>query len=426
MLLNFILLFFLFSVVSAFFSSAETAFISVNKHNLAADANENNRGAYLALKLLKDPTKLLSLVLLGNNLVNVGISALVTLLTIRLFGDGAVFAATLLVTLFILLFCETIPKAFAVRYSHKMVIVFSYILYPFQIVAAPIVAAINYIVFMLDKIIFRGSKNIREEEEHNLERLRGAVSDARTILHKSHGDMLLGILDLDKIKVDEAMTPLSALEGINLEDDVNRIYENIKKSEHSHLVAYEKEISNCLGFINVKRALLLFNLKDVSKNKIKSIVDEGEFIPDTVNLLNLMGEFTERRENRAFVVDEYGATQGIVTLRDIMVKAIGKISSLLMQEISPGVFRVNTNLPIREINNRTGWNIEGGQASTIRGLIQENIESLPEGGVCFEVGDYRIEADLNDYKKGGNLTSSAKIWVHGREAGKQKDRGNLA
>lgn len=398
MIIDFIVILIILSCLSAFFSAAETAFISVNKHILLAGKKNNVRAATLSLDLLENPTKLLGLVLLGNNLVNVAISALSTLIFVRFFESNAVFLVTIVVTIFILLFCETIPKSYAVRYSHKLVLVFSYVLYPMQIVATPVVNAINFFVVFIDKLLFNKKMKKNDGAEYGIERLRGAVSEARTILTKSHGDMLLGILDLDQVSVEEAMTSLGEVESINFDESVEKIIEDIKNAKHSHLIVYKKNLGDCLGFINVKRVLLLFNFGKVTHKRIKEVIDESEYIPNSVNLLNLMGKFIERKEKRAFVVDEYGTVQGIVTISDLMANIMGKMDSLLIEELSPGVFKANINVPVREINNRTGWNVQGGPALTIRGLIQERIEAIPEGDVCFSVDDYMFETNFGSDK----------------------------
>lgn len=406
MLITFGLLFLTLGIISSFFSSAETAFVCADKHALTSENNGKRKSAYMGVKLISNPTKLLSLVLMGNNLANVALAALVTLFTVRFFGESAVFVATILLTIIILVFFETIPKAFAVRFPNKIVLYYSYLLYPLQIVLGPFIWVINKVVVLFEKILFRANQD--EGDEINFGRLRGAISDSRSILQGSHSDMLLGILDLDRIKVEEAMTPLSMIEGINLEDGEDDIFKVLSESKHSYLVVYKGNINEVLGFIDVKSALLMHNLSGFSKGKLKGLIEECDFIPDSVLLLNLMAKFTEMINPRAFVVDEYGEVQGIITLRDIIGKTMGLINSILMEELKPGVFRVNTSTPIREINKRTSWDLGGEtlQVSTLRGLIQEQLESLPDGPVCLQMDDYMIETLGNI----NGVVSYAKIW----------------
>ena len=411
---SFLILFFLLSFLSAFFSSAEIAYIAANKHNLEAEAAKQNRGAAWALLLLKSHTKFFSLVLLGNNLVNVALSAIVTIFAVHFYGEENVYLAALLLTLFILIFCETLPKSIAVRNSQSMVLMFSYILYPLYIVFNPIIAIINKFVSLIQAIFVKKPSDETEDEARtrNLERLKGAIVDSRSALAESHTDMLLGILDLDKIKAEDAMTPLGKVFGINVDDDDKDILAAIKASDNSHLVVYKENMNNCLGFISVNGALLLDKLGGFNKEKLLESLKESEFIPGNVFLLNLVDELMAGNNHRAFVVDEYGTVQGIITLHDVMNEIMGSLNSLLMTEPSPGCYRFSTSASLREINNRLSWHLEVAEPQnkvyTLRGLIQEQLESLPEGPVSLEIDGYRLETERPLH----GVVYYAKIWEH--------------
>ncbi len=425
MVLSFSLLFFALSILSSFFSSAEIAYIAANKHNIEAKAQKKNRGAIWALILLKDPTKFFSLVLLGNNLVNVALSAIVTIFAVNSFGEESIFFVAFGLTIFILVFCETLPKSIAVRNSEKMVLSFSYILYPLYLLSNPVITVINKFVSLLQLLFFRkaSAQDKGEARTRNLERLRGAIVDSRTALSKSHTDMLLGILDLDKIKAEDAMTPLGDVEGINVDDDEKEILEEIKQAKHKHLVVYRENINNCLGFINVKSALLLDELDSFTKDKLLEQLEAVDFVPANVFLLNLISSLMAGSNPRAFVVDEYGAVQGIISLHDVIDETLGSINTLVMTEVSPGCFRIHTSASLREINNRLSWNlgdVDGDhptqQAYTLRGFIQEQLEILPEGRVCFELEDYRLETEepLN------GVADYARMWRHEKNPKKKR------
>lgn len=423
MLLGFCLIFFSLSILSSFFSSAEIAYIAANKHNLEAEAQKKNRGAAWALLLLKTPTKFFSLVLLGNNLVNVALSALVTIFSVQTFGEESVFLMAFLLTIFILVFCETLPKSIAVRNSQKMVLSFSYILYPLYVVFNPVIAIINKFVSLLQRIFMRdvGEENKDEARSRNLERLKGAIVDSRSALSKSHTEMLLGILDLDKIKAEDAMTPLAEIVGINLDDSKEEILEEIKNTKHSHLVVYRENMNNCLGFISAKSVLLLNELGGFTKDKLMESLDASEYVPANVFLLNLISSLMVATNRRAFVVDEYGAVQGIITLHDVIDETMGSINSLLMTEISPGYFRIHTSSSLREINNRLSWSLGEGdgelnqQVYTLRGLIQEKLEILPEGRVCFEIDGYRLEIE----EPVNGVADYARMWRYEKQGNKR-------
>lgn len=418
-LISFIIIFVGLSVLSSFFSSAEIAYIAANKHDLEAESNKNNRGALWALSLLKEPTKFFSLVLLGNNLVNVALSAIVTIFSVNAFGEDSVFVAALLLTIFILVFCETLPKSIAVRSSQKMVLAYSYILYPLYFVFSPVIGIINKFVSLIQWLFTRDATEENKEEARvrNLQRLKGTIVDSRGSLSKSHADMLLGILDLDKIKAEDAMTPLGDITAINLDDDTAEIFSEINETKHSHLVVYRGNVNNCLGFVSKQSALLLQGLAGDNKDKLEELIDDSEYVPASVLLLNLISSLMAAPNPRAFVVDEYGSVQGIITLHDVLDETIGSINSLLMTEVSPGCFRIHTSSSLRDINNRLSWNLGEGenqlnqQVSTLQGLIQEQLEILPEGRVCFELDDYRLETE--DPVNG--VAEHARIWRHNKK-----------
>lgn len=421
-LITFIIIFFGLSVLSSFFSSAEIAYIAANKHNLEAEAEKKSRGASWALSLLKEPTKFFSLVLLGNNLVNVALSAIVTIFSVNTFGEDSVFLAALLLTIFILVFCETLPKSVAVRSSQKMVLAYSYILYPLYFVFNPVIGLINKFVSLLQWAFTRDDVEESKEEVRvrNLQRLKGTIVDSKGSLGKSHADMLLGILDLDRIKAEDAMTPLSEVDGINLDDGIAEIFDEIKQSKHSHLVVYSGNKSDCQGFISKKSASLLQDLggaAGATKDHLKQHIDECEYVPANVLLLNLISSLMAATNPRAFVVDEYGSVQGIITLHDVLDETIGSINSMLMTEVSPGCFRIHTSSSLRDINNRLSWNLGEGegkfnqQVSTLRGLIQEQLEILPEGRVCFEIDGYRLEME----EPVNGVAEHARMWRHNKK-----------
>ena len=392
--------------------------MGANKHSIKIYAKEKRAGAKLALHLLKHPTKVLSLVLLGNNLVNIALAAVATLLTVRYFGEQAVFLSTIIVAFAVLFFCEIIPKSIAIRYPNEIAPKFSFFVYPLHILLKPIVSTINFVISMLNRLISRDHKNTKET--HDIYRLRGAIIDSGKLLRESHSKMLLGILNLERMKVSDAMVPTDRVEGINLDDSMPVIWKHLHKTDFSHVVVYKENMYNCLGFINVKHALLAeeeMSKNGKSKKMLKELIEESEFVPENIFLLTLLEQLTKsssgdanKTSHRSFVVDEYGSVVGIITLSDIVTRAVGFMGELLVPDRVKGRFRVSTGLLVRDINQRNSWDIGGDdpkkQDLPLRGLIQEYLDVIPEGEISLEIDGYRLET----IREGSDALSYAKIW----------------
>lgn len=396
------LLAFLF-LCSMFFSAAETAYFSVNKYRLAGEAQ--GLTAQLTLKLYKRPDRLLSLVLLGNNFVNVSIAAIFSLLTVRYAGEHFLFLTSLGTTFLILVFCEAVPKSFALRYSLGFVKASALILYPLQKILTPVLFLIGGFIETIHKF---GARLKGKEEgvgEQSFTELRGAVLEARNILSEPHRNMLMFILDIRYMLVEEVMVRLGEFESLDLNGSSGDILRDAAAANRTHLVVYRNSLTNCLGFINASQLVSLFRTSRPTKRTIRALVEKATYIPGGVTLLNQLEHFVESEHNHAFVVDEYGEIQGMIGLHDIMGRITGSIGSLT-QLSADGSLLVNGDTSLRDINKKLGVNLALKQATTLQGWMQERVESLPAGPICLLEDNCRIE--IYEVKKGRIVT--ARIW----------------
>ncbi len=373
---------------SVFFSAAETAYVAVSRHQLKAAAARNKYLAKLAHKLLNHPDRLLSFILLGNNLANVGMTTLVAVFTIRYFGENFVLVSSLLTTFFILIFCEITPKSIAYRHPYTLTIGSAWLLYPLKALFLPVIVLLSHMVEILKRLILLGKKE--KSNGINIAELKGAVVDARALLSVKQSDMLLNILDFHAARVEEAMTALGHVEACDLSQPLPRIKKTLNKAKHSHLLVFMDNINEPLGFLDVRQVKIMFNQAKFTKEKLQSLVLEAPFVPVTVNLLNQLEDFLESKSHHAIVVDEYGVPQGMITLKDIISQITGMLEASSIREIDPHTWLVADSIPLRTLNNRLGLDLKSGQAKTLRGLILEKLEELPRSPVCIAWNEFQI------------------------------------
>ena len=387
----FLFLFFLL-LSSMFFSSSETAYFSVNKHRLQEEAKKSWT-ARIALRLLEKPDRLLSLILLGNNFVNVLFAVTVTLFFVLFSGEHLLLFSSLGTTIIILIFGEILPKSFALRYSLGIVKVGSLVLYPLQKILNPVLFLLSIFIETVHKAVGYFHKESTAESEGSFIQLRAAALEAHKILSEPYRNVLMSVLDIRNAVVEEVMIRVSEMESLDLNDPLAEILKRTAAAEENYMVVYHNNLGECLGFINTKQLSSLFRTSKPTKKMIASLIEEANYIPGSVTLLNQLEHFVEKKLNHAFVVDEYGELQGVISIHDIVGRISGRINSFL-QTSSDGSLLVEGSTPLREINQELGVELNIGQATTLQGLLQERLESLPSGPVCIREKNCRIEIQL--------------------------------
>ena len=387
-------------LLSAFFSGSETALVSLNRYQLRHKARQGHRGARLAETLLQRPDRLIGLILLGNNLVNFSAASLVAIIALEMGGEPAVALGTLALTLVVLIFSEAAPKTLAAMHPERLAFPAAMIYYPLLKIMYPIVwltnVASNGVLYLLG---VRGSDS--ELQPLTREELRTVVHEAGGRISSRYQQMLLSILDLEKVSVDDVMVPHNEIIGIDLDDEIEEIEAIISKSEHTRLPVYEDNIDNIVGILHLRR---LANLAPLSfdKTSLRELLDEPYFVPEGTPLSKQLVQFQRRRERVALVVDEYGDIQGIVTLEDILEEIVGEFTTDPADQIEdvvregPDSFLVSGTANIRELNRAQGWELPTDGPKTLNGLILELLETIPEPSTCLKISGYPLEIVASD------------------------------
>jgi Mg2+/Co2+ transporter CorB len=389
------LIFFLI-LVSAFFSGSETGLISLNRYRLRHLASDGHAGARRAHELLKRPDRLIGLILLGNNFVNILASAISTILAIRLFGEDGVWIATAILTVVVLIFAEITPKTLAAMRPERFAFPATAILKPLGWVLTPLVLIFNTIPSAMMRL-FGISQDALTEHSISREELRTVVNEAGAMIPLRHQKMLLGILDLEKATVEDIMVPRNEIVGIDLEDDWEQILKQLYNSQHTRLPVYRGDIDQVVGILHLRNFLGLQRKQEVTKGDLEQIVRESYFIPEATPLNTQLLNFQRQRRRIGLVVDEYGDIQGLVTLDDILEEIVGEFTTdpaTSSRDIHPqqdGTFLVDGSANIRELNRIMQWELPTDGPKTLNGMITEYLETIPKAGTSLLLQGYPIE-----------------------------------
>ncbi|PIE15694.1 MAG: hypothetical protein CSA68_05810 [Rhodobacterales bacterium] len=395
-------------LLSGFFSGSETALTAASRGKLRSKADKGDARAAIALKLTEDTERLIGAVLLGNNLVNILAASLATALFTRLFGDGGVALATLVMTLLVLIFSEVLPKTYAISNAEAAAVRVSPLIRLTVTLFSPIVAAIRWFVRLVLRLfgvqIDADSQMLAVREE-----IAGALSlgHSEGVVEKEDRDRILGALDLNERTVEEIMLHRSKIEMINLEDEPQKVLAQCLASAHTRLPLFRNDPDNIVGVIHAKDLLRAFH--DMMRNKDASLDDlqglnvldlarKPYFVPETTTLDDQMRQFLHRHSHFALVVDEYGSLQGLITLEDILEEIVGEITDEFDKNDEPtvgksadGQFEVEGTMTIRDLNRAMDWNLPDEEAVTIAGLVIHESQTIPTAGQVFSFHGFRFE-----------------------------------
>jgi len=390
-LLFFILL--ILFLLSAFFSGSETALMALNRYRLKHLA-KSNKGAKLALQLLQEPDRLIGLILLGNNLVNILITQFATLIGFKIGGNVGVAIATGALTFMLLIFAEVTPKTIAALKSESIAFPAAYVYSPLLKVAYPIVWLINLMANSIVKLFGVDPKDASLESLSH-EDLKAVVNEAGDLIPANHQDMLVNVLDMQSTTVEDIMIARPDVTGIDIEEDWNDIEEEILHTKFTRLLIYRGQLDNVLGFVNVLSLLPLLDEDRLTRESLMQTIRPAYYTPAGTVLTQQLINFQAEKRRVAIVVDEYGDIQGMVTLEDILEEIVGAFSpnafdsDLTMQE--DGTIWVDGSMHIRELNRQLDIELPAEGAKTINGLVTEHLGSIPGPGVTILVNNYPLE-----------------------------------
>ncbi|MDW6093790.1 HlyC/CorC family transporter [Vibrio rhizosphaerae] len=385
-------------IISGYFSGSETGMMALNRYRLKHLAKTGHKGAKRVEKLLSRPDRLIGLILIGNNLVNILASAIATILGMRLGGNLGVAIATGALTLVILVFAEVTPKTLAALYPEKVSYISSFLLSILMKLLSPLVLFINLITNGFIKLL--GVSARQHSDDHlSSEELRTVVNEAGGLIPKRHQDMLLSILDLEHVTVNDIMVPRNEITGININDDWKSIVRQLTHSPHGRVVLYRDNIDEVVGILKLRDPFrLMLEKNEFNKEMLLRAADEVYFIPESTPLNVQLLKFQRNKERIGLIVDEYGDINGLVTLEDILEEIVGEfttsISPSLADEITPqsdGSFLIEGSANIRDINKGLKWKLPTNGPRTLNGLILEHLEDIPQTQLSINVAQHAME-----------------------------------
>ena len=379
-------------ICSGFFSSSETGLMAMNKYRLRHLANKGHRGARMAQKLLRKPDRLIGLILLGNNLVNILAASIATVIGIRLFGDSGVWIASLVMTVIVLIFAEVAPKTVAAMHPEGIAFPASYVLSFLLKVLYPLVWLVNTFANLVLKP-FGVRTNADLMERLNREELRTLVQEGGQI-PDDHQRMLINILDLEQASVDDVMIPRQDIVGIDLDDDWENILLQLTQTVYTRLPVFRESIDQVEGFLHIRTVISKLAHGALTYEDLQRSVRSPYFIPEGTALTQQLLEFQSRERRMGLVVDEYGDIQGMVTLDDILEEIVGEYTSegrarsRHIRKLDDGTYLLDGAISIRALNRKMEWDLPEDEASTLNGLLLEELENIPSGKTSLRIGKH--------------------------------------
>ena len=384
--------------LSAFFSGVETAMMSLNRYRLKHLVKENNKGAIRADKLLKRPDRLLGVILIGNNFVNILAASLTTVLCLNLFGDSGVVIGSIALTLIILIFAEITPKTFAALNSEKVALPASLILKYLQKILRPLVVFVNFFTNFFMRLT--GTKETTFNEDLSPEELKSVLENSGDLIPKKYQDMLISVLELDKVSVDEVMTQRSEIIGIDLNQSIENILNSLQNNQKDFLPVYDESLDELRGIIDLYGITTFLSNEDKSIENLIDSLEEAYFTPENTPLSTQLFNFQKNKKTTAVVIDEYGSVKGIVTIKDVLEEIVGELAtdidkeSVEIMEQKDGSYLIDASVSLRELNKKLDWELPINGAKTLNGLIIDKIETIPENNIKIEIENYLIETVL--------------------------------
>ena len=387
-------------LLSAFFSGSETALTAASRARMHALESEGNERAKRVNALLERPERLISTILLGNNLVNILASALATSLLINLFGEVGVFYATGLMTVVVVVFSEVLPKTYAIAYPDRIALFVA----PAMRILIPVLRPAVFLIETLVAGILKLTPTHVDDEANILaahDEIRGTIDlQARDgTVPKHDADMLGGILDLRDLQVADIMIHRTKMETLEAGSDPRDVIDEILKSQYTRMPLWKDEPENIVAVLHTKDLLTALGRVgwDVAKLDIMSFAQEPWFVPDTTSLKTQLNQFLKKKAQMALVIDEYGEVQGLITLEDILEEIVGQIADehdtheMSIRPQADGTVNVDGTVAIRDLNRHMDWDLPEEEATTLAGLVIHEAQAIPEPGQVFTFYGYRFE-----------------------------------
>ena len=382
--------------MSAFFSGSETSMMAINRYRLKHLVKEKNKSAKRVSRLLERTDRLLGVILIGNNFTHTLSTALATVVAIRLWGDSAVLAVTVFMTIIMIIFAEVMPKTIAALKPESIAFPASYLLKPLSKLLSPLITLVSFVSNNVTKMMGINLDNT-DKDELKPEELRTLLQTSG--VPKRQEEMLMGIFDMDYLSVNDVMIPKNEIIGIDLNDEIEDILKQLQIIDFTYIPCYEDSIDNIQGFLSLNKKADFLGNKIQSKENLKAELREPLFVPENTPLYKQLANFQSSGRRVGLIVDEYGDIEGIITLRAILEIIVGEITteSIEKMDIMPqadGTYLIEGNVMVREVNRRLEWELPTEGPKTLSGLILEEVQTIPDTNIGLTVGGYRIETVL--------------------------------
>ena len=384
--------------LSAFFSSSETGMMALNRFRLKHLIKQKDKSAIRANKLLQRPDRLLGIILIGNNFVNILAAALTTILCLRLFGDSGVFIGSIILTMIVLIFAEVTPKTFAANYAEKVALPASIILKFLQKILYPLVWIVNFFSNSILKLF--GVEEKQSDDDLSPDELKSILENSGDLIPSRYQEMLLSVLELDKISIDEVMIPKNEVIGIDLSKDINEIKSFLESSKKEFFPIFDQNLDDIKGIIDLYGINSFLSSNKYDKDSLLDNSEEVYFALENTSLNIQLNNFQKDKKKVAIVLDEYGSVKGIIDIKDILEEIVGELADphdeakVDIKKQKDGSYLIDASISVREINKRLGWNLPLSGPKTLNGLILENTETIPEANISLEIENYLIETIL--------------------------------
>lgn len=401
------LLLFILILASAFFSSAETSMMAINRYRVKSLSAKNNKKAKRVERLLDNVDNLIGAILLGNNFVNILAASISTVIAIRIWGNGGIIFASILLTLIILIFAENTPKTFAAKRPEKIALPSAIFIEIFIYIFMPIV----WLISKISKFILKPfSLNKGDGQSMNIDELKMAVLDTKSASN-NYQQMLLNIIDLKKIKVDDIMIPSKSIVSFDINNE-KELLKQLKHNQYTRLLMFEKQENNIIGILHMRDIVNLYAKNNISMDNIKKYIRKPYFIPEGTKISLQLEHFKKLKKRLGIVVNEYGETRGVLTIEDILEEIVGQFTpvqtktDLLYQE--DGSYIVDPKISIRDLNTALEIQLKYDEANTLNGLILEQLQTMPKYNLSVKIEQLIIEI-LKVSRKGIRLVRITKI-----------------
>lgn len=409
----------------SFFSGSETALMSINRYRLRHRAQVGNRAARLTERLLRTPDALIGVILLGAALANVLAPAVLTMIVQQMGGNERwVFGAVLALGAFIFVFCELAPKTYGVLHAERLALPSAYVYRPLLLLFTPVIWIANR---MARGTLMLVGLSAEQTAGHSLsaDELRTVVAEAAVSVPRRHRQMLVSILDLERVTVNDIMVPRNEVSGIDINDDWDQILEQLRQTQHTRLPLYDGELDQLIGLLHMKNVARELARGKLTRELLIEIARQREayFVPEGTTLNTQLLNFQRNRRRMAFVVDEYGDMQGLVTLDDILEEIVGEFTTDTATQMhkdvhreADGSFLINASATIRALNRAMHWKLPTEGPKTLSGVVVEHLQTIPEPGTALRIGDYALEV----LQTADNVVKTVRLQEIGSRPAEQK------